>query len=424
MDYFSNFQNLIIGIILILLIGTLFIFMLVKESLFSLKRVNIRFLRIHRKKCYKKTLFMLKNDNKFFIIYNVFVQILFISIILVMNFFFNEYFRKNINNWYIEAFIKIIVFGIFLIIVIDLLPKLIATKRYNAPISFFINFVFFFFKICFKLSNLILKFDNLIKHEKFSHKGIKDKPQILKLINESKHYQPIEKKMLKGIADLSNKTIKQIMKVKIDLVALNFNLNFENLIKDILNYKYSRFPVYENSLNEIVGMLHTKDILPYLNDIDFNWHTLIKPAFYIHENKKLEELMIQFQEQGIQFAIVINEFGETEGIVTLEDVLEEIVGDIQDEFDEIGNQEIIQITDKTFIIDGKMQIVDVEKYLNINLLGLLTSNSDVFTIAGFLIDVLQDIPKINTTYNIANIGIFTILELSGYRISKIKFQFY
>ena len=424
MDNFNNFQELIISFILILLIGALFIFMLVKESLFSLKHINIRFLKIHRKVCYKRTLFMLKNDNKFFIIYNVFIQILFVSIIIILNFIFNEYFRNKINNWYIEAIIKMIVFGIFLIIVIDLLPKLIASKRYNASIPFFINFVFVFFKLFYPLSKIVLTVDNFIKHKKNRFISINNKHQILKFINDNQFYKPIEKNMLKGIVHLSDKSIKQIMQVKIDLVALQFNLCFEDLVKDILSYKYSRFPVYENSLNNIVGMLHTQDILPYLNDSEFNWHTLIKPAFYIHENKKLPELMAQFQEQGIQLAIVINEFGETEGIVTLEDILEEIVGDIQDEFDDIGNQDIKQLSEKVFIIDGKMQIDEVEKYFNIQLMHLLTPNSDVYTMAGFMIDVLQDIPKIQMIYNGAPFGILTIIDMVGYRISKIKMQFY
>src|ERR1019366_1237323 len=144
-----------------------------------------------------------------------------------------------------------------------------------------------------------------------------------------------ERNILKGILKFGNITVKQIMKARLEVHGIDFDTNFDALMKHVVDLHYSRIPVYKDDLDEVVGMIHTKDLMPYLNQTtEFDWHTLMRPPYFVHEQKLIEDLLQEFQGKRIHFAVVVDEFGGTSGIVTLEDVMEEIIGDIKDEFDD------------------------------------------------------------------------------------------
>ena len=185
---------------------------------------------------------------------------------------------------------------------------------------------------------------------------------------------------------------------------------------------YSRMPVYKNNVDEIVGMIHTKDFLPYSDISDFDWHSIIRPAYYVHEYKLIEELLNEFQEKKVHFAIVVDEFGGTSGIVTLEDILEEIIGDIKDEFDDEEDvKKYTKINDENYIFEGKVLINDMCKIMGIayNTFDNIRSESD--SVAGLVLEIAQKFPAVNERISYDNYD-FTIMSIEKLRITSVKVE--
>jgi CBS domain containing-hemolysin-like protein len=176
--------------------------------------------------------------------------------------------------------------------------------------------------------------------------------------------------------------------------------------------------VYKNNLDEIVGILHTKDLLPYLNEQELDWHSLLRPVFYVHEQKLIEDLLQDFRNKRIHMAVVVDEFGGTSGIITLEDIMEEIIGDIQDEFDDeqSGNK---KIDNYNYIFEGKTMINDLCRILKIptHTFDLLRGESD--SLAGLILEIAGEFPTVNQQFETSNY-IFTVLEINKNRIAKVK----
>jgi len=228
-----------------------------------------------------------------------------------------------------------------------------------------------------------------------------------------------EKQILKGIRKFGNTTVKQTMKTRLDVNGIERRTSFPEVIRKIREISYSRLPVYKGNLDEIVGMLHTKDVLPHINEGDnFDWHSLMRPVFYVHEQKLIEDLLQDFRNKRIHIAVVVDEFGGTSGIITLEDIMEEIIGDIQDEFDDelSGNK---KIDDFNFIFEGKTMIQDVCKALNIpaHTFDLLRGESD--SLGGLVLEIAGEFPKVDEEFVTQNY-IFTPIEISKNRIQKVK----
>lgn len=206
-----------------------------------------------------------------------------------------------------------------------------------------------------------------------------------------------EKKLLKGIVKFSDIEVNEVMTPRIDITAIDENLTFDKLIALIIDTGYSRIPVYDGNLDKITGVLYVKDLLPHSGEnAGFNWQTLVRPAFFIPENKKINDLLEEFQLKKIHLAVVVDEYGGTSGIVTLEDILEEIVGEISDEFDTADdNVEFVRIDDYNFIFEGKTSLIDFYKILNLD--------NDIFdkvkgtaeSLAGLVIELMGRIPQKN-----------------------------
>ena len=195
-----------------------------------------------------------------------------------------------------------------------------------------------------------------------------------------------EHKILEGIVKFGNTDVKQIMKARMDIVAFEHNLNYHELLFKIIEAGFSRVPIYDSTIDNIIGVLYIKDLIPYLNEKDeFDWKNLIRKPFFVPENKKLDDLLKEFQVKKIHMAIVVDEYGGAGGIVTLEDVLEEIVGDITDEFDE---KEVIftKISENEFVFEGRTSLVDFYKVINIDGKEFEAHKGDMDTIGGFLVN--------------------------------------
>jgi CBS domain containing-hemolysin-like protein len=228
-----------------------------------------------------------------------------------------------------------------------------------------------------------------------------------------------EKQILKGIRKFGNTTVKQIMLTRLDVNGIDFNYSFPDTIKKIEELHYSRLPVYRNSLDEVVGILHTKDVLPHLNeDPDFDWHTLMRQPYFVHEQKLIEDLLQEFRNRRMHFAVVVDEFGGTSGIVTLEDVMEEIIGEIKDEFDdeESSNKKIDEFN---YIFEGKTMINDVCKAMNLPVDIFDTIRGDSDSLAGLVLEIAGEFPQVNEEV-ISGDFTFIPLEINKNRIDKVK----
>lgn len=230
-----------------------------------------------------------------------------------------------------------------------------------------------------------------------------------------------EKEMLEGIIGLYNKTVVEIMTSRMDVADLDINTSFKDVLEYVVEVGYSRIPVYSGNMDNIKGILYIKDLLPYLGKhAEFRWQNLIRPAYFVPENKKIDDLLEEFRTTKTHLAVVVDEFGGTSGIVTMEDILEEIVGEISDEYDDEKDSKYIRLADGSYIFDAKILLIDFFRAtgLDSKLFGKLAN--DVDTLAGLILEIKGDFPEKKEVIKYGNFS-FRIIEMNKKRILKVKF---
>jgi gliding motility-associated protein GldE len=227
-----------------------------------------------------------------------------------------------------------------------------------------------------------------------------------------------EVNIFKGILKFGNITARQIMRNRHDVSGADYTLTFPQVQKLAIEHGYSRMPVYKESLDKVAGMIHTKDFLPHTEEDEFDWHALIRPAYFVHEGKLIEDLLKEFQQKRIHLAIVVDEFGGTSGIVTLEDIMEEIIGDIKDEFDE-DDPQFRKIDDRNFVIEGKTLINDAARMMGLSSDTFDEVRGDSDSLGGLLMELSGKFPAVNETISYQNFD-FTVLEVDKMRIRRVK----
>ncbi len=315
--------------------------------------------------------------------------------------------------------IKVLVITSLVVLFGEILPKVRATQnnlRFAYEASYLVEISYLLFnRVATRLMNMsdgIEKFMGGRASRAYSQ-------QQLEAAIKSTVQEEDEQRILTGIYKFGDITVKQIMHTRLDVSGIEYNLSFHELKKRVEELHYSRLPVYKGSLDDIVGMVHTKDMLVYLNEPDsFNWHAVIRTPYFVHEQKYIEDLLKEFQSKRIHFAVVVDEFGGTSGIVTLEDILEEIIGDIKDEFDdeESGNK---KIDDDTFILEGGTMINDLSNIMGLPVDTFDNVKGESDSLAGLILEVAGEIPKVNDTVDIGDFQ-FVILEVDKNRIRKVK----
>ena len=317
--------------------------------------------------------------------------------------------------------IEVLLVTFFILLFGEVLPKVYASRRalkfcnlMSRPLQFL---TFFLTPLSFPLINLT----NVIEKKlgsKNSNFSVEILSKALELTSEGSTTKE-EKKILEGIVSFGNTETVQIMKPRIDIFALSHDETYDDVLTKILKHGYSRNPVYKNSIDNIIGVLYAKDLLGFLDNKDFNWQELLREPFFVPENKKLDDLLVEFRERKNHLAIVVDEYGGTSGIVTLEDVIEEIVGEINDEFD-TDDLSYSKIDANNYIFDGKITIKDFCKVLE-------DTNEEKFeeykgeseTIAGFILEISGKFPKIGEKINFDRYT-FTIEALDRKRIKQLK----
>jgi gliding motility-associated protein GldE len=228
-----------------------------------------------------------------------------------------------------------------------------------------------------------------------------------------------EQKILKGIVSFGNTDTKQVMRPRLDIFALSEDMKFTEVLEEIKNHGYSRIPVFSENMDNVLGVLYVKDLLPYIERKNFNWLTLIREPYFVPENKKLDDLLLEFQDKKNHLAVVVDEYGGTSGIVTLEDVIEEIVGDISDEFDD---EDLIysKLDDFTYIFEGKTTLKDFYRVTKIkNEEDFESQKGESETIAGFVLEIAGSFPKRGEIVSYMDYQ-FLVESLDKKRLKQIK----
>ena len=345
-----------------------------------------------------------------------------VAIIILSTYITGELF--NLFEFPILSFvIQVIVITSFILFFGEILPKIYANQNAEKFAGFMSRPLNFLIKLFHPLSSLLLKSTSIID-KKISNKktdfSIKELSEAIDITTDEETSEE-ETKILKGIVKFSDIEVREIMKARTDVTAVNSKVKFHKLIKLIKESGFSRIPVYNDNFDQIIGILYIKDLLTHLgNDNDFDWISLLRPAFFVPENKKINDLLKEIQEKKIHLAIVVDEYGGTSGIVTLEDVLEEIVGEISDEFDSTeDDKNFSKVDDKNYIFEGKIPLIDLCKVLKLDDSIFDEVKGDSDTLAGLILELEGEIPAKEDKIEFGRFT-FIILAADKRRIKKIK----
>jgi gliding motility-associated protein GldE len=301
----------------------------------------------------------------------------------------------------------------------EILPKVRATQnnlRFAYEASYLVEILYYLFN---RIATRLMHMSDGIERFMGGRVSRAYSQQQLEAAIKSTVQEEDEQRILTGIYKFGDITVKQIMRTRLDVSGIDHNHSFSELKKRVEELHYSRLPVYKGSLDDIIGVIHTKDLLLYLNEPDtFNWHSVLRNPYFVHEQKYIEDLLKEFQTKRIHFAVVVDEFGGTSGIVTLEDVLEEIIGEIKDEFDE---EESVnkKIDENTFVFEGVIMVIDVASIMGLSSDTFDPVKGESDSLAVLILEIAGQIPQVNDSVKIGDFE-FVILEVERNRIKKVK----
>ena len=346
-----------------------------------------------------------------------------IAIVLLFDSISDDLFSGIESNFYgidVRFIVEVGVVTFFILLFGEILPKIYANRNR-------ISFAVFMAQPLNILDTLLspislpMRSATIYLHDRYgkqkSNISVDHLSQALELSNKDTTHE--EQKILQGIVTFGNTDTKQVMKNRMDIFALNEEQPFKEILPEIIQHGYSRIPVYKDSIDNITGILYVKDLIPYTDRKILDWKTLKREAYFVPENKKLDDLLNEFKEMKMHLAIVVDEYGGTSGLISLEDIIEEIVGEISDEFDD---EDLIfsKLDDNTFVFEGKTPLKDFYKVIK-------PENPEIFedekgeaeTLAGFLLEISKGFPKKNEIISFHNYA-FTIEAFEGKRIKQIK----
>lgn len=333
----------------------------------------------------------------------------------------SDVFFSGITTEWIRLVIEIGVVTFLILLFGEILPKVYASRnkhKFSAMMAYPLSFLD---KIFIPISGPMSFVSGLIQKKlgkQRSNLSVDQLSQALELTSEDETTKE-EQKILQGIVSFGNTDTKQVMQPRMDVFALKEDMSFDAVLKEITKNGYSRIPVYKESLDDISGILYVKDLIPHIDAKNFTWTKLLRDAYFVPENKKLDDLLREFQEKKIHLAIVVDEYGGTSGLVSLEDVIEEIVGDISDEFDD---EDLIysKIDDKNYVFEGKTNLKDFYKVIGLDDPSEFESHKgESETIAGFVLEIFRGFPKVKDKINFGNYT-FTVEVIDNKRLKQVK----
>lgn len=391
-------------------------------AFFSLTYRDVNLLKTKQDSGWKRIANLLEEPNILLASLIIANSLVNIAIIILLNVLIDEiHIINEVFLWerIVLLSIKIIVITALIVLFGEILPKVRATQnnlRFAYEASYLVEILYYLFN---RIATRLLNMSDSIERFMGGRVSRAYSQQQLEAAIKSTVQEEDEQRILTGIYKFGDITVKQIMSTRLDVSGIDHNLSFGELKKRVEELHYSRLPVYKGSLDDIIGIIHTKDLLLYLNEPDtFNWHTVLRNPYFVHEQKYIEDLLKEFQTKRIHFAVVVDEFGGTSGIVTLEDILEEIIGDIKDEFDE---EESVnkKIDENTFVFEGGIMVNDVARIMNLSSDTFDSVKGESDSLAGLILEIAGQIPQVNDSVRIGDFE-FVILEVERNRIKKVK----
>jgi gliding motility-associated protein GldE len=407
-----------VGMFLLLLIVALV--SAAESAFFSLSPTDMETLRTSGEKTDDKILTLLEAPKRLLATLLISVNFINIAIVILSNYVIEELFDFS-SNPLVGFIIQVVAITFLILLIGEVTPKIYATQnplRASRALLFFVQVLQ---RIFYPVSSFLIfttsLLDKIIK-PRAHNISVDELSQALELtvdedIPEEDH------KILKGIVKFGNTDVKQIMRSRVDVVAFESSLGFTKLLDAITSSGFSRVPIYKGTLDNVAGVLYTKDLLQYMDEKDdFNWHSIIRPPFFVPENKKIDDLLREFQHKKIHLSVVVDEYGGTSGIVTLEDVIEEIVGEINDEFDD---DDLIysRLDDFNYVFEGKAHLNDVYRVLQIDGEAFEDVKGEADTLAGLILELEGRIPTKNEKIQFKNLS-FTIEAADNRRIKRVK----
>ena len=362
---------------------------------------------------------MLREDSErtlaTILISNNFVNV---TIIMVCNYIFHSLVRFK-AEW--VEFVCITILLTFLLLLFgEIMPKVYSRQNPLKSCRRYANGILFARRLFWPLASVLMRSGTLAEKvvQKENHVlSVDDLEQALELTDKEEIKD--EQSMLQGIIRFGDETAKEVMTSRQDIVDLDINSTFSDVLKCIVENNYSRIPIYQDNTDNIRGVLYIKDLLPHLSKpSNFRWQSMIRPPYFVPETKKIDDLLREFQENKVHIAIVVDEFGGTSGLVTLEDILEEIVGEINDEFDE-EESFYSKLNYNTFVFEGKTQLSDFCKIIDVDDDEFSEVEGDADSLAGLLLELKGEFPSIHEKIEYKNY-VFEVLGIEERRISRIK----
>ena len=347
----------------------------------------------------------------------------FINIALVLLFSnISQLFLVKIENHLLSLLIEVVIISFIILIFGEILPKIFANRNNLVFARFTASIIYRLDKFLLFILTVPMSFITNFIEKRFGQKGgnfsVDELSKALELTKQNDTTEE-EEKILRGIVNFGNIEISQVMCPRVDIFALSSNLSLDKVLPKLIENGFSRIPVFENQLDNIIGILYVKDLLPNIKNKNFDWISILRPTYFVPENKKLDDLLKEFKLKKMHIAMVVDEYGGTSGLVTLEDLIEEIVGDISDEFD-YEDIEYSKIDSNIYLFDAKISLNDFYRISKISSIeNFEKRRGEAETLGGFLTEISQRLPRIREKISFEKIQ-FTIESVDKKRIKRVK----
>ncbi|MBC7948576.1 MAG: gliding motility-associated protein GldE [Chitinophagaceae bacterium] len=409
-------------VLLIVLVLLAFTISGAEVALFSLNNKDVNMLKTKQHAAAKRIVTLLEEPKEVYASLLIASTFISICITILSNFLITHIIVFGDMHFAVEMLIKVLIIAFLLLFFCEVLPKIWATQNNlrfaygSASVVEGIHLVLRrISKSVVSLGDSIGKRMGANRSEALSMREM-DEAIDIKTDEEA---SPAEKSIMKGIVKFGNISVRQIMRSRLDVSGIEYHMSFGDLNRKIEELHYSRLPVYKVSLDEVAGIINTKDLIPFLNeDENFDWRPLVRQPYFVPESKLIEDLLRDFQSRRIHFAIVVDEFGGTSGIVTMEDILEEVIGEIRDEFDEeeSGNR---KLDENNYVFEGKTMIHDMCKMMRLPMDTFDNIKGESESVGGLVLELAGEFPKVSTEVKAGDF-IFHVLETDLNRIRQVK----
>ncbi len=389
-------------------------------AFFSLTRTELDELSESKSVKDKRILEMLGNPERLLatiLIINDFVNV---GIVMLLNFFFMSVLEFKVGGEWLEFLLLTVVLTFLLLLFGEVMPKLYSKNNTLAFARFSSNKFYYLTKMLLPFSTFLVRsttFTQRLVSKKNHLLSVDELEQALELTDNNEIAG--QKKMLEGIIRFGDEAVKDIMTSRLDMVVLDIRAPYSEVLKCAAENAYSRIPVYGKTQDDIRGVLYIKDLIPHLNKgANFRWQSLLRQPYFVPETRKIDDLLCDFQTVKVHMAIVVDEFGGVSGLITLEDIIEEIVGEINDEFDE-PEASYEQLDENVYLFDGKTMLSDFYKIASLDSDGFEEAAGGADTLAGLLLEVKGEFPRLHEKI-VCNEVVFEVVEKNKHRIVKIK----